>query len=69
MATRALPASQVLSDDEDIAAAHSPKPSWLRRFYDAMIEAQQLRAMREIDRKLGSGAFARALRTPLPPEA
>jgi hypothetical protein len=69
MATQALPASHIAADDDDAAAVHSPKPSWLRRFYDAMIEAQQLRAMREIDRKLGSGAFARALRTPLPPEA
>jgi len=69
MATHALPASHVLDDDDASAPARPLKPSLMRRFYDAVIETQRRRAQREIDRMLGSGAFARALRTRQPPDA
>jgi len=68
MASHALPASHIL-DDDDASAAPSDKPSPLRRLYDAMIETQSRRAHREIERVLGPGALARALRTRLPPDA
>jgi hypothetical protein len=71
MATRALPASHIL-DDEDAPAAAAieppPGPSLLRRLFDAFTEAQMRRAQREVDRILGPGALHRALRAELPPE-
>jgi hypothetical protein len=70
MATHALPSSHILDDDDAPAAppARTEKPSLMRRLYDAMIEAQTRRAAREVDRMLGRGTFARAMRGELPPE-
>ena len=67
MATHALPASHIF-DDEDALAASSHAPSLMRRFYDALIEAQRRRAQREIARVLGPRALAAAFRAELPPE-
>ena len=44
------------------------EPSAVRRFYDAMIESQSIRARREIDRVLGRGAYDRAMRGEWPGE-
>ena len=70
MASHAFPASHIIDDDDAPATtpARSLKPSLLRRFYDALIESQMRRAQREIDRKLGPGAYRRALRVEMPPE-
>ena len=70
MASHAFPASHILDDEDAPAATHaqSLKPSLMHRFFDALIESQQRRAQREIDRVLGPGALQRALRADLPPE-
>lgn len=60
--TQALSSSHMLDDDDAPAAVRSPRPSLMRRFYDAMIEMQLRRAQREVDRLLGAGAYARAMR-------
>jgi hypothetical protein len=64
LSTHALPSSDIL-DDEDAhsaAPALSGKPSLMRRIFDALIEAQSIRAKREVDRVLGRGAYDRAMR-------
>ena len=72
MATHALPAPNILDDEDDAPAAaiaHAPaRVSLLRRIYIAILVSQMRRAQREIDRKLGPGALQRALRTELPPQ-
>lgn len=71
MTSHALPSSHILDDDETPAAAlpaPTNKPPLMRRLYDAMIEAQTRRAAREVDRMLGRGTFARAMRDEWPPE-
>jgi hypothetical protein len=62
MATHVLPSSHIVDDDDAPVPARTNKPSWMRRFYDALIESQMVRARREVDRVLGRGAFARAMR-------
>jgi hypothetical protein len=44
----------------------APRRSFWATFYDALIESQATRAQREIDRKLGSGTYQRAVRMTLP---
>jgi hypothetical protein len=71
MATDVFHASHI-ADDEAAPLVHARAPSgrasFMRRFYDALIETQARRARIEIDRKLGAGAFERARRMQLPPE-
>jgi hypothetical protein len=64
MATHILPASGIIGDDDAPAAApaRSGKPPLMRRFLDALIDAQSQRARREVDRVLGRGAYDRAMR-------
>ena len=65
MATHILPASGIIGDDDAPAAAapaRSGKPPLMRRVFDALVEAQSLRARREVDRVLGRGAYDRAMR-------
>jgi hypothetical protein len=66
MATHALPSPHILDDDppQVAASAHSLRPSPMRRFYDALIDMQQRRAQRDIDRVLGDGPFKREPRLP-----
>ena len=80
MATHAMFSSHALSshivDDVTPAArtvapsltVPSSQPSLLSRMYDAFTAGQMRRAMREVDRILGSGSFRRALRGEFPPE-
>ena len=70
MATHALPASHILDDDDASPATTraSSRPSFARRFYNALIETQHRRAQREIARVLGPGVLAAAFRAELPPE-
>ena len=51
----------ILDDDPPQAAApaHSLKPAPMRRFYDALVDMQQRRAQRDIDRVIGDGTFKR----------
>lgn len=59
----------VIEQATALAATAPPrKRPILRRVYDAFLHSQMLRARREVDRKLGSGAFARACLMELPPE-
>jgi hypothetical protein len=70
MATHALLAPRILADD-DVVATLPVRPrgrSLMRRFSDALIESQTRRAEREVDRVLGRGTFARAMRGELPPQ-
>jgi hypothetical protein len=73
MATHTLPASHI-ADHEDAEPAFAPssavsaRPTFLRRFFDALQQSQMRRAQREIDRVLGPGALERAFRAELPPE-
>ena len=60
MATHILPASSIIGNDD--APARSGKPPLMRRFLDALIDAQSQRARREVDRVLGRGAYDRAMR-------
>jgi hypothetical protein len=61
-------APHAVHEDNAPAAAATPKRSSWRGIYEAFLETQRIRAHREVDRKLGAGAFERALRMQLPPE-
>lgn len=62
MATHALPASNILDEEDALAAAPEPatKVSLMRRMFDAVTEAQMRRSQREVDRILGRGALHHA---------
>jgi hypothetical protein len=68
MATHALPAHNILHDEDAAPATAPARVPLLRRIYIAILVSQMRRAQREIDRKLGPGALQRALRTELPPQ-
>ncbi len=61
MATQALPSSHIL-DDEHPRVAQARKPALLQRLFDAMVESQTRRAMRDIERVLGHGGLERLQR-------
>jgi hypothetical protein len=65
MATHALRSSHLtashIGNDTGVALAPS-RPSLLRRLYIAILVSQMRRAQREIDRKLGPGAWDRVNR-------
>jgi hypothetical protein len=68
MATHALPSAQLapsLTLDEEASSRAQPRAgraTFLRRFYDALIEAQQRRAQHQIDLWCGDRGI-----TPRPP--
>jgi hypothetical protein len=64
MATQTLSSSHILDDDAPQATARSRKPSLMRRFYLALLIAQQRRAQRHIDRVLDGRTPAQAFRAP-----
>jgi hypothetical protein len=70
MATHALPSSRITASHfAPTGAALAPsRPSLLRRLYIAILVSQMRRAQREIDRKLGPGAWDRVKRINPPPE-
>ena len=68
--TQALPSSHIADDEAALFAAHAPslKPSFMRRLFDALVEAQMRRAQREVNRILGPRALERAVFDTLPPQ-